>query len=82
MSEELEQEYCVVVNDEEQYSLWPTYRAVPAGWRTVGVTGSSEVCLKHIEAVWTDMRPLSLRRTLEDAGAASGTETGTTQCVP
>ncbi|HEX6343062.1 MbtH family protein [Umezawaea sp.] len=54
-------EYDVVVNDEEQYSIWAVGRAVPAGWRTVGVTGSREACLEHIEEVWTDMRPRSLR---------------------
>lgn len=51
----------VVVNNEEQYSIWPDYKAVPGGWRTVGVTGSKADCLSHIETVWTDMRPLSLR---------------------
>jgi MbtH protein len=51
----------VVVNDEEQYSIWPADRPPPAGWRTVGVSGSKSRCLDHIEAVWTDMRPKSLR---------------------
>ena len=54
-------EYDVVVNDEEQYSIWAVGRAVPAGWRAVGVNGSKEKCLEHIEEVWTDMRPKSLR---------------------
>lgn len=52
----------VVVNDEEQYSIWPVHRTLPAGWTDVGVAGSKEQCLEHIETVWTDMRPLSLRR--------------------
>ncbi|GAA0459524.1 MbtH protein [Actinoplanes campanulatus] len=56
-----EDEYDVVVNDEEQYSIWAAGRAVPAGWQTVGVRGSREKCLEHIEGVWTDMRPKSLR---------------------
>ncbi|GGN99354.1 hypothetical protein GCM10010112_93100 [Actinoplanes lobatus] len=56
-----EDEYDVVVNDEEQYSIWAAGRAVPAGWQTVGVRGSREECLEHIEGVWTDMRPKSLR---------------------
>lgn len=59
--------YKVVVNDEEQYSLWLATRELPAGWRDGGVTGSREECLAHIEKVWTDMRPLSLRRKMDEA---------------
>jgi MbtH protein len=51
----------VVVNGEEQYSIWPTGREVPAGWAEVGTTGTKTVCLEHIKEVWTDMRPKSLR---------------------
>ncbi len=54
--------YEVVVNDEEQYSILPAASAVPAGWRPVGVRGSREHCLAHVERVWTDLRPASLRR--------------------
>ncbi|BCJ69183.1 MULTISPECIES: MbtH family protein [Polymorphospora] len=54
--------YTVVVNDEEQYSIWPTGRDVPAGWREVGTTGPKAACLEHIKEVWTDMRPKSLRQ--------------------
>ena len=54
--------YTVVMNHEEQYSIWPLDLAVPAGWREVGRTGSKAECLAYIEEVWTDMRPLSLRR--------------------
>jgi len=57
--------YAVVVNDEEQYSIWADSRALPDGWRRVGVTGSKQECLEHIEKVWTDMRPLSLRQAME-----------------
>ncbi|MEV7548250.1 MbtH family NRPS accessory protein [Amycolatopsis sp. NPDC089917] len=57
--------YLVVVNDEEQYSIWPSDRDVPAGWRAEGTRGGREECLAHIETVWTDMRPLSLRRQLD-----------------
>ncbi|MCX4386332.1 MbtH family NRPS accessory protein [Micromonospora peucetia] len=57
--------YAVVVNHEEQYSVWPVDREVPDGWREVGVTGRVRECLDHIEKVWVDMRPLSLRRALE-----------------
>ncbi|MGK5675868.1 MbtH family protein [Micromonospora sp. URMC 106] len=60
MSFEAEQ-YVVVRNAEEQYSIWPADRPVPEGWRTVDVRGSREECLAHIESVWTDMRPASLR---------------------
>ena len=53
--------YKVVVNDEEQYSIWPAERENAAGWRDEGTSGSREECLSHIESVWTDMRPRSLR---------------------
>ncbi|PZQ12926.1 MAG: MbtH family protein [Ancylobacter novellus] len=59
----------VVVNHEEQYSIWPTYRDVPAGWRTVGKTGPKAECVAYIDEVWTDMRPLSLRRHMDGAAA-------------
>jgi MbtH protein len=63
MSEPSEDErlYVVVINHEEQYSIWPAGREVPPGWRPVGVTGRKQECLDHIDEVWTDMRPLSLR---------------------
>jgi MbtH protein len=56
--------YVVVVNHEEQYSIWPEDRDIPLGWRAEGTAGTKEECLAHIEVVWTDMRPLSLRRAL------------------
>jgi MbtH protein len=59
--------YKVVVNHEEQYSIWFAEREAPAGWREVGVTGSKADCLAHIEKVWTDMRPLSLRKQMGEA---------------
>jgi MbtH protein len=62
--------YLVVVNAEEQYSIWPADKNVPAGWNAVGKQGGKSECLQYIEEVWTDMRPLSLRRRME-AGAAS-----------
>jgi MbtH protein len=64
--------YDVVVNDEEQYSIWPTDRELPAGWRTVGVSGSKDECLAHINEVWTDITPLSVRRRLAEARSESG----------
>jgi MbtH protein len=53
--------YKVVVNHEEQYSLWPAARENPPGWKEVGKSGTKAECLAYIEEVWTDMRPLSLR---------------------
>jgi MbtH protein len=57
--------YLVVVNHEEQYSIWPDYKEVPQGWRAVGTRGSKKECLEYIGRVWTDMRPLSLRKHME-----------------
>jgi MbtH protein len=57
--------YKVVVNHEEQYSIWPAHRDVPGGWREAGRTGSKTECLAFVRDVWTDMRPLSLRREME-----------------
>jgi MbtH protein len=57
--------YLVVLNDEEQYSLWPVSATVPAGWRAEGTTGSEKACLDRIDVVWTDMRPLGLRRWMD-----------------
>lgn len=60
-------DYFVVINDEEQYSIWPAQRqdSLPAGWSLVGPARSREECLNHIEQVWTDMRPKSLRLAME-----------------
>ena len=64
--------YTVVVNHEEQYSIWPSHKVVPAGWREAGKSGPKADCLTYIETVWTDMRPLSLRKKMEeDAKRAS-----------
>jgi len=59
--------YKVVVNDEEQYSIWPSHRDNPRGWHDAGKNGSKADCLAHIKEVWTDMRPLSLRKKMESA---------------
>lgn len=56
----------VVVNHEEQYSIWPADRDNPPGWDDVGVVGTKAKCLDHIRDVWTDMRPLSLRKHMEE----------------
>ncbi len=59
--------YKVVVNHEEQYSIWPVDKDNPLGWKDVGKTGTKAECLAYIKEVWTDMRPLSLRKKMEDA---------------
>ncbi|MBV9447427.1 MAG: MbtH family NRPS accessory protein [Streptosporangiaceae bacterium] len=63
--------YLVVLNDEEQYSIWWADRDLPAGWRAEGTEGTRDECLARITEVWTDMRPLSLRQRM--AAAAGGT---------
>lgn len=63
--------YTVVVNGEEQYSIWPAERTIPEGWDDAGFSGSREECLEHVEKVWTDMRPASLRRAMSAAVKAS-----------
>ncbi len=77
-NEELEDTriYRVVVNHEEQYSIWFADREIPEGWRAVGIEGSKAECLAYIEKVWTDMRPLSLRKWMEaqEAREQSNTE--------
>ena len=62
--------YHVVVNHEEQYSIWPEYKKIPNGWRAVGGSGPKQQCLDYIKEVWTDMRPLSLRKHMEQAARA------------
>ena len=57
--------YQVVVNHEEQYSIWPADRENPSGWRVVGKSGLKAECLDYIKEVWTDMRPLSLRKRMD-----------------
>ena len=57
--------YIVVVNHEEQYSIWFVDREIPLGWREAGKRGTKAECLAYIEEVWTDMRPLSLRKQME-----------------
>ena len=64
--------YTVVVNHEEQYSIWLAERPVPAGWRDVGKTGTKQECLDYVRSVWTDMRPLSLRRATESSDKQPG----------
>jgi MbtH protein len=64
--EEDTQTYRVVINHEEQYSIWAAHREIPAGWRDAGKSGTKKECLDHINEVWTDMRPLSVRKQMEN----------------
>lgn len=59
--------YNVVMNHEEQYSIWPAERENPLGWTSVGKSGPKDECLSYIKEVWTDMRPLSLRKAMSQA---------------
>lgn len=62
------QTYCVVFNHEEQYSIWPAHKPLPLGWKEAGKRGLKQECLNYINEVWTDMRPLSLRKKMQSAG--------------
>ncbi|MFL6127088.1 MbtH family protein [Actinophytocola sp.] len=62
--------FVVVVNEEEQYSIWPEGKEIPAGWRADGTAGTRDECLDHVERVWVDMRPLSLRRRMAERSSA------------
>ncbi len=66
--------YKAVVNQEEQYSIWPADRDIPLGWRETGKQGTKDECLAYIKNVWTDMRPLSLRQRM-DAQAGKSDQT-------
>jgi MbtH protein len=59
--------YYVVVNQEEQYSIWPEFKEIPKGWKKVGRKREKSQCLDYIEKVWKDMRPLSLRKVIKRA---------------
>jgi MbtH protein len=64
--------YRVVVNHEEQYSIWPVDKENAPGWNDAGFSGTKKECLAHIEQVWKDMRPLSLRNRMDEAPPNSG----------
>lgn len=65
--------YAVVVNGEDQYSIWLADRDLPAGWNAVGIVGIKDDCLAEIEKLWTDMRPKSIRiRDEVEAGPTEG----------
>jgi MbtH protein len=67
--------FLVVLNDEEQYSIWLADKPVPEGWHADGISGSKRECLDHIEQVWTDMRPKSLRDRMDHAAQATASDT-------
>lgn len=67
--EDDERSYIVLVNDEEQYSLWPTFADVPAGWNVALTSSTRAICLAFIEANWTDMRPRSIRDDISDGAS-------------
>ncbi|WP_409180698.1 MbtH family protein [Amycolatopsis sp. VS8301801F10] len=64
--------FYVVVNDEDQHSLWPAFSMVPAGWRTVFGEDTRQRCLEYVEENWTDMRPKSLREAMAADAASDG----------
>ncbi|MGW5237375.1 MbtH family protein [Monashia sp. NPDC004114] len=64
----------VVVNDEEQYALWPHDAALPAGWRDTGMTGTADECADYVDRVWTDLTPASMRADRPAAGNAGVTK--------
>lgn len=57
----------VVINHDEMYSIWPADRENPLGWRDTGFSGNRLACMQHMKEIWTDMRPLSLRKAMEQA---------------
>jgi MbtH protein len=72
MSDETELVFRVVINDEEQYSIWPADSPVPAGWHDADRSGTQDECLDYIQTVWTDMRPRSLRERMDATAGNSG----------
>ncbi len=66
--------HVVVINDEEQYSIWAADREIPAGWHATGVSGTRDECLAHIGEVWTDMRPRSLRLAMAASAGSDGAD--------
>ena len=68
----MDKRYRVVINHEEQYSIWPLDREIPMGWKDVGKAGSKQDRLDYIEEVWTDMRALSLRKKMQELERSEG----------
>ncbi|MGH9348639.1 MAG: MbtH family protein [Vicinamibacterales bacterium] len=75
-------QYRVVVNDEEQFSIWPAAKRIPAGWRDAGKQGLRTECLEHIRTVWTDMRPRSVRAAAEAARHVDAVSNADTESQP
>lgn len=73
--------YKVVINHEEQYSIWPAYRDNPGGWRDAGKSGSKAECLEYVSEVWVDMRPLSLRRQMDQASDSNRKSTNVAEAA-
>ncbi|MBB3811696.1 MbtH protein [Xanthomonas arboricola] len=69
----VEVEYFVVINDEEQYSIWPVFREIPLGWYKEGKAGTKQECLDHIEQVWKDITPKSVREAIAAARESTPT---------
>lgn len=71
--------FIVLVNHEEQYSIWPHWKAVPGGWKAVeGINGDKKTVLEYVEKTWTDMRPLSLRNWMDEQAAKAAPSTAAT----
>jgi MbtH protein len=70
MTEAKTQQWTVLINQEEQYGLFPQDLTVPAGWREAGFSGSEEACVAYVDQHWTDMRPASLRKAMEAVTSA------------
>jgi MbtH protein len=66
-----DREYCVLVNEENQHSLWPMSLAIPAGWNEIGPRGARKLCLDWIDKNWTDLRPKSLIAAMEAADSGN-----------
>lgn len=80
LDEDEKAEFKVVVNQEEEYSLWPSHRENAPGWRNAGKTGTRQECLAYIGETWTDMRPLSLRKAEKKHGTGQVHPMGTRNC--
>jgi MbtH protein len=61
--------YVVLINHEEQYSLWPSHKSIPAGWSSTGISGAKAECTEYVDRVWTDITPLSVRKRLAPGAA-------------
>jgi MbtH protein len=67
-------QYIVLINHEEQYSIWPAGKKIPPGWEQVGPTGSEEECVAYVDEHWTDMRPKSLREEMARRAGGDGSD--------